>query len=229
MVLSPETIEKVNKRLLEPFDGLPVKKTDIGIVLGCRSASGTAAREAADLYHKGAYPKVMVTGGMRVFQPAVVLGLNFRQVFSSPMSHYFSLRSEAQHMRQVLLSCEVPDEDIIVAGDDQKKADRIVRSIREKLGDDFSSATLISYLPYSRRSIGTMRFQGVEIPFDVRGVKPFTLDVDNWHLSNVARYVVREAQNMDPDNPDGYVGKYTTAVDLEEEARLRSALPDFVL
>ena len=224
MALEPEVIEKVNKRLLEPFDGQPVKKTDVGILFGCRSASGTVAREAAFLYESGAFPKIMVAGGMKARQVEVWLALNEEQRKAASLCDFFNLSREANYMRSVLIDEGVPADDIIIGDDTQKHGHKIAEALKAKLDGKFRSATVMAYLPYSRRNLGSLRFQGVDIPIDVQGVKPFNLTPENWHESKVAPYVVQEANNMDPDNPDGYVGKYTTEVDLDEEARQRTQL-----
>ncbi len=228
MSVTQELIADVNKRLFTPFQDLPVRKTDLGVLFGCRSASGTVAREAAALYKREAFPKIMVFGGKRVCQPLVLVGLNREQRSQAPMKDYFSLATEAEYMRRVLIANDVPEDDIVFVGAGEKHADKICAQLSAQLQGDFADVTSLSavtYSPYSRRTVGTMRMQGIDLPVDVRPVHPFGLKPESWQHSQVAKYVVQEARNMNPINPDGHVGKYTTAVDLDAEAALRESLP----
>lgn len=228
MATTQEIIAEVNKRLFAPFQDLPVRKTDMGVLFGCRSASGTVAREAAALYKREAFPKIMVFGGKRICQPQVLAGLNKEQRSQAPMKDYFSLATEAEYMRRVLIANDVPSEDIVFVGSNEKHADKICAQLSAQLQGDFaevSSLSAVTYSPYSRRTVGTMRMQWIGLPIDVRPVHPFGLKPENWQDSKISKYVVQESENMDPVNPNGHVGKYTTSVNLDAEAELRECLP----
>lgn len=229
MAFSPEIIDRVNKRLLDPFSDLPVRESEVGVLFGCRSATGTVADKMADLYHDGAFPKVMVAGGLRVFQPAVFLGLKKEQrAETGRLSDFFSFASEADYARSILLRRDVLERDIII-GSQEEKGHLIARELARKLEGHYASATVGSYAPYSRRNVGALRFQGLSIPLDVRAVRPFQLTPDNWHESKVGGFLVQEEKNMDPLNSDGYVGRFTIEVDLENESALRDTLPILVV
>jgi hypothetical protein len=223
MEYSAEKIAEVNNRLFIPFRDIPDKKTDIAVLFGGRSTSGTIARTAADEYHSGRFPKIMVAGGAIITQPEVFVGLCLdknKAVWSK------RILRDIFTLKQVLLENGVREEDIIVGDNRKKHANQIVEALKEQLVKDFSSATVMTYAPYLRRSIGTLRFQDVDMPLVGYPVNPFGLNSDNWHHSKLAPLVVRESDNMNPLNRDGYVGTYTTAVCTERETEQRADLPD---
>lgn len=64
--------EAINQRLLYH---MRLQSSDAAVVLGARAVSGEVAREAARQYHNGLYNKLVLTGGVRVRQPAMLLRL----------------------------------------------------------------------------------------------------------------------------------------------------------
>lgn len=231
MGYSAEKIVEVNNRLFAPFRDIPNKETGVALLFGGRSTSGTIARTAAEEYHSGRFPKIMVAGGAIITQPEVFAGLCLdknKAVWSKrTLRDIFTLKTEADYMKQVLLENGVPEGDIIIGDNRKKHANQIVEALKEQLMQDFDSATIMTYAPYLRRSIGTLRFQEVEMPLVGYPVNPFGLNPDNWHQSKLASLVVRESDNMNPLNRDGYVGTYTTTVYTEWEKERQAALSDF--
>ncbi|MCB1563044.1 MAG: YdcF family protein [Alphaproteobacteria bacterium] len=231
MGYSTEKIAEVNNRLFAPFRDIPNKKTGIALLFGGRSTSGTIARTAAEEYHNRRFPKIMVAGGAIITQPEVFAGLLLdknKAVWSKhTLRDIFTLKTEADYMKQVLLENDVPEGDIIIGDNRKKHANQIVEALKEQLMQEFDSATIMTYAPYLRRSIGTLRFQEVEMPLVGYPVNPFGLNPDNWHQSKLASLVVRESDNMNPLNRDGYVGTYTTTVYPEYEKQQQATLLDF--
>jgi uncharacterized SAM-binding protein YcdF (DUF218 family) len=233
MKLSQTDIDNVNARLFDLFTQNELKKTDIALVMGGRSTSGNAARKAAELYHQGAISKIMVAGGKKIFEPAVLIGLMFdfkKAVLDiQNLKDIISFKSEADYMRKVLLAAGIPENDIIIGDNKETHADKIINAIKGKLQSDFNSATIVTYAPYIRRVIGTLRFQGVEMPLETSPVNAFGLTPQNWHTSSLANIIARESRNMDPFNKSGYVGKFCTEVDITQEEGKRAALPSIAI
>ena len=227
--LNTREADAVHKRLFAPFADNTPKYTDGALLFGGRSTSGTVARHAAAHFHAGAFPKIMVLGGARIFQPSVAFALERDHRLNEVAGHLrdiFTPRTEAAYMRKVLIEQGVPEDKIILGDVSAKKADKVVKAAKEEIMDQFASASVYTYAPYLRRTIGTMRFQNIDIPLDGRLVCPFGVNLMNWNQSLLASLVKDEHDNMSPNNPDGYVGKFTTAVDIEEENALRATLPD---
>lgn len=231
MALDPALVAEVNERLFAPLEGAreSLKKTDVGIIFGGRSTTGAAVREAIRLYYDGRFDHFILAGGARIFQPEVALALvrDLSSAILSPrtLRDIFTLATEADYMRQILLEHGVPEEKIIVASREER-AHLIVRDVIQQ---DFKSATLIGYAAYTARQIGTFQKQGEERPLVPYPVNVFGLNPENWQDSKLALLVVREAHNTDPANPKGYIGTYCDVPDWEEVRRRNATLPDVSL
>lgn len=227
MGYTPEIVKEVNERLFDPFAGFDKneKKTDLAIVFGGRSTSGTLARTAWGLFLERNFKRIVVAGGARIFQPEVALALaldrNLEILKSRTLKDIFTRSTEADYMERILLERGILDNDVVV-GSREKHADAIVRDVMKL---DFESATIIGYAPYVARLIGTFRHQGEERPLVPYPVNVFGLHPKNWHKSSLAKIVVNEARNMDPENPKGYIGKFCVVPDWEEEKRKNATLP----
>lgn len=228
MALDSALVKEVNERLFAPLADAHEnpKKTDVAIVFGGRSTSGTVARTASALYKDGHFDRIIVAGGARIFQPEVALALALdgsREILKpGTLRDIFTMATEADYMQQVLLENDVPEHAITI-GSREKHADRIVKDL---LKNDFDSATLISYAPYAARLLGTSRHQSEERPLVSYPVNVFGLDPQNWQNSKLAPLVANEARNMDPANPKGYIGKYCVVPDWESERRKNATLPN---
>lgn len=225
MGYTPEDVAKVNERLFAPYENQPLRRTDIAVLMGGRSTSGAVAREAAALYQQGAFGWAVVNGGARIRQPEVALGLALDGRFSALRENcrdIFTKAAEADYMRGVL---QAQADVYIHEGSRARQADKIARDIvtedHLKRGD---SAAVIAYAPYLRRAIGSLRQAGVTMPLVGVPVYPFGLSPKNWQDSTLSKLVFKEAANMDPANPKGYVGTYTTAVDIEAEEAMNADL-----
>lgn len=128
-------------------------------------------------------------------------------------------------MRRILVQNGVAEEDIVVGDNTSTVASDIVNNIRS-LVEEFSSVTVMAYAPYLRRTVGTMRFQGIDTVIAPQPVNVFGLTLETWHeVAGLDKMVLKESDNMNPDNSNGYVGQYCTAVDVVSEQRRASDLP----
>lgn len=242
--LPPELVAEVNQRLFAPFADAydDPKKTEIAIVFGGRSTSGATARKAGELYHDGHFDHIVVAGGARICDPLVAAALirdrfefgTLKDAFIKADAAGYLDRilperqdiltraAEADYMRHILLKSGVPENRITI-GSRERHANTIVRDV---IKQDFASAAVIGYAPYIARLIGTFRHQGEERPLVAKPVNEvFGLNPGNWQDSSLARVIVAEARNTDPDNPNGYIGKYCVVPDWEKEKRKNDSLP----
>lgn len=111
------SVKEINEHLL--FD-YAVDKTDVGLLLGARCVSGDLARHAAKLMDEGMFDKVIVSGGLPVFQPHVAFALAVTGQMSLTeilrrKSDFVSRKMEAEYMRDVLLQeCGVSEDRILM-------------------------------------------------------------------------------------------------------------------
>ena len=220
----------INDRLLFSF---PEHKTDVGIAFGARSTSGEVARHTADLYHRGAFESIILTGGIKVSEPLVLglLSLNFVGAKSpklnfSSFTDFLSGQTEAAYMRDVLLERDVPESAIIAIDESSRNTGQNVENIKANL-TGLGSASIITTAYSQRRAIGTMRFHDELdnlklVPFPVY---PFGFTRDNWSETPIKHLVALEAERIDENSPKTYVGQFCHDPDIEAEIEFASSLP----
>lgn len=226
-----KTIETAHERLFAPLLPIANKKTDVAVVMGGTGTSGEVARAALHGYEDGRFDKIIVAGGAPAGNKRLYRALrlfNRAAVDEIQLTDFFNDMTEAEYMRQVLIELGVPEQDIEVAGGDQKHADKIIEFVlKSEFMRKAGSATFLAYGPYAMRARATARFQGFEkpavaMPVSFAGMKP-----ENWGEHLMARlYVLEEARNMDPARKASYIGRYAKAPDHGHERALIEALPD---
>ena len=230
--------EQVNCHLFYTMD---TAKTDVGVILGCRSVSGSAAREALRLYHEKAIDQVVVSGGARVFQLstffALISMLKFKTLFSmmikGQLLDFFSFKKEASYIADILRKGipeegveGVPEEKIHFVERESKYTSQNFENIAHCM-KDFNSATIVAYSPQQRRALGTARstkgFEEDSMKLRTHAVYPFNLGRHNWDdrsvffIRPIKLFVEQELKKIDPQNPNSYVGKYYKEIDVKAE------------
>lgn len=218
-----ETDQDVNESLLFQLPFTPI--TDLGVVLGGRSTSGTLARAAARAYKRGQFERLVVAGGARVFQPGVYAALRFSQFHETmpDASEFFSLKTEADFIHHALLKNGVPQHAIVRVSPKGKNTGADLFHIKDVF-KDCTSVTLIDLAPGQRRTIGTaIKVIGDRITYVPLPVYPFGITRENWTRSKLARkFVLNEARKIDPTKPNNYIDKgfcvITTPSKIQERA-----------
>lgn len=215
------SVDTVNQRLLFDF---PAVKTEVGVLLGARSVSGTLARHAATQIRKGMFEKVILSGGLKVFQPEVACVLAVNGLGAAVRDYpddFFSRMTEAAYMRQVLVKEEGIPEDLIVFIDDNSKNTGHKFNLLEEKGvlANFNSVALVAPAYEQRRTIGTARMHTAfnHIVFVPQQVYPFGLTKGNWDRFGIRGFVLGEMAKTDPDHPETYVGTFCKDPDIERE------------
>ena len=86
-------INHIDEYLLFDF---PTVRTDVGIILGTRGVSGTLARAAGKLYAQGVFNRIIICGGMKVFQPSLLFALSASGIKgNAPAMDFLSMTAEA--------------------------------------------------------------------------------------------------------------------------------------
>ena len=221
----------INDRLLFAS---PEKQTDVAVVFGAKSTSGEVARHTADLYHAGAFSKIILTGGCSVFQPLVLgaLSLQFSGLKSprldfTNLSDFLSGEKEADYMETVLLEKGVPQSAIAFKEAVSKNTGQNVTNIMSQLRTE-SSAAIITTAYSQRRAIGTIRFHPEydELNLVPYPVYPFGFTRENWHQTPIKGLVELEAERINPESTKTYVGRFCIDPDIKDEIERSSYLPD---
>ena len=151
-------IDAINEHL---FYDMPLKKTDAAFVLGCKSISGTVARQTVELYKLGAFDKIIISGGQQVKEPLVMLWLALTGRIDEALDtakgqDFRSKKSEAAYMRDEMIAMGVRVEDIIFVEEESKHTGANIANCRDVLAD-FNSVSIITYAPNQRRALGTLQ------------------------------------------------------------------------
>lgn len=176
---------------------------------GAKSASGSIAREAARLYHKGLFNKIVISGGQFVFQPLAYIAAE--KCDMETISDTLSISREAKYMESVLMQQGVPSEKIIGRDAKSKNTGENFRNVRSLL-EAFNSVTIVTVAYHQRRALGTaMKVMGDQCPaVTAKAVYPFGLTDQNWSSSLLSKFVREEAIKVDPENTDpatSYIAK----------------------
>lgn len=228
-----EEQQKISAHL---FYEMPVRKTDVALLAGCRSVSGTTARLAAELYKKRAFGKIILTGGMPASsgtELAGVLGHHIQKRTLTKLfqavtwSDFLNRQKEAEYMKTQLLENDVPEKDIVFFDNQARHSQDNVKNCKSILRD-FRSATLITYAPFQRRLLGTARADEDLNAVDLQTVPvyPFAIDNTNWDSATIHRFVKMEFDKIDPRNPKSYIAKkFCVDPDIQQEIRRLSYAP----
>jgi hypothetical protein len=223
--------EQIKERLL--FSS-PKKKTDAAILFGAKSISGEIAREAAKLFHKGAFKKIVLTGGQHVRELSVLIALspNFtglaqQQLDFTELSDFISKKTEADYMEDILLEKGVPASAIVFKDNKSTNTGQNVANISARL-TEFNSLSIITTAYFQRRAIGTIRKDSSlnDKALVFHPVYPFGFTNDNWDKTLIKRLVVLESQRMDKSSPETYVDLHCIDPNITEEINKASSLPD---
>ena len=203
--------QKITDRLLFSF---PEKQTDVGVLFGSRSISGTIARKGAELFHKGAFKKLVLTGGLSVREPFVLLALspNFLgwkkpNLDFTNFPDFLSSKKEADYMQDVLLEHDVPEDAIILKDTASTNTGENVNNIKSCISE-FNSIGLVATAYFQRRAMGTIRHHNelreqILVP---HAVYPFGFTRENWSKTAIKGLVALEHERMEEQSPKAYVG-----------------------
>ena len=224
-------IKKINEHLL--FDS-PKKKTDVAVLFGAKSISGSIAREAAKLYHQGAFEKIILTGGQKVQETGVLIALsaNFMGVAKprlefTKFSDFTSKKTEADYMEDILLENDVPASTITFKDDESTHTGENVKNIKKRL-EDFNSLGIITTAYFQRRAMGTIRHHSNlnDKQLVPHPVYPFGFTRENWHKTLIKGLVSQENQRMDESSTKTYVGLHCVNPNIKDEIEKAKTLPN---
>lgn len=222
-----EKVDFINEHLLFDF---PASQSDVGIILGTRSVSGTLARTASRLYHCGVFDHLIVCGGMKVFQPSLLFALAASGLKgNTPSLDFLSMQTEADYICKILKENNVPQSAILHIDRQSKNTAENFRYIASVINDNaIQTATVITVPYHQRRAIETCK---VEIPLLQAfpyGVYPFGITKENWSKTLAKGIVVGEFNKLNAQNPDSYYHKgFCQPVDinaLQKQARVKPTL-----
>lgn len=199
--LTPEFLKAVGDYMLVET---PLAMADVCLVFGNRSHPDHLAEEAADLYHRGYFDLVVVSGG-----PATDDG-----------------RSEAVRMRDVLRARGVPEFRILVEDRAQNSGENVVFSMAlldEKRGlANIGSVLAIGHLHASRRFLMTLEkhWPGVVKMFTAGNC--YGVEKDLWHThADFKEGVLREHEKIQEYTARGLICE----IDLEQVKQSAAARP----
>lgn len=173
------------------FDGLEDggQQADCILVLGSTKAVQYRVPVAAQLYHAGRAPKIMMCGGTACQQDSETAVLT-------------ELIPEAQRMRHCALELGVPDEDILVEGSSQNTVENILFSLVELQRafwlNRVHSVLLVTTPCHMRRSLHIARYlYPVHIKVYPCPAEDTNTRRSNWMLNDRGRQrAVSEALNL---------------------------------
>jgi hypothetical protein len=176
-VLEGDTLETLGRLMTSDFG--VVKPVDACICFGNPEYYDVIARTAANLYHDGNFPLVIVSGRTSVFNGVV---------------------SEASVMQDILLAEDVPEEAILVEDRSTNTKENIVctREILDYEGLDVSSVLGVGRKSSSFRFVSTFAHNWEDTDFVFRGAPDFeNVTYDNWmYHSEAALYIWREVEKI---------------------------------
>lgn len=225
----------INQRLLYQMNLHP---SEAAIVLGAGAVSGEVAREAAQHYHAGLYSKLMLTGGVPVRQPAILLNLiltgRFRAVVDcvrhAKLRDFFSTKSEADYMYDQLRANGVPEKAIVDVDRQARNTGDNFDYVRDSLRT-FNSVSIVCTAENQRRALGTLRIRPEfnHVAAQNVPVYPFGMRRDNWDRRILGigppafePRMQQEYTKMDPHSPGNYIGHFCVDPDIQrEEMRMK--------
>lgn len=194
--------------LIEQTDLVPA---DFGLVFGNPLAIGSLAENAADLYHTGHFPLIVVSGGVQTPEGTL----------------------EAVALRQQLLSRGVPDSAILSepcalhTGDNVTLTRALLQA--EGLEAGISSVISIGHIRAARRFLMTLEQHWPGIHKMHSSANPYNIPARSWHLNDHVRYdIMQEWRKIGPYLKQGWISEVNIPALNRETARRRaqiSAIP----
>lgn len=188
--------------LIEQTDLAPA---DFGLVFGNPLAIPSLAENAADLYHTGHFPLIVVSGGVQT--PDGTL--------------------EAAALRQSLLSRGVPDSVILSESRSLHTGDNVTltRALlqAEGLEAGISSVISIGHIRAARRFLMTLERHWPGIHKMHSSANPYSVPAHAWHLNDDIRYdVIQEWRKIGPYLKQGWISEVDIPALNRETARRRA-------
>jgi hypothetical protein len=181
----------------------PLARADVAIVFGGQHAD-ELANHAADLYEKGYFGLIVVTGGVKTAKGQL----------------------EAWQMRDVLVARGVPEDIILVEDEAKNTGENVINSMklldRAKGLESINSVLGIGQIHGSRRFIMTLEkhWPAVTKMFSTPNYYPASRG--EWHKDETFRRdVLREFNKVAPYKEKGFIEE----VDLDAMAKKIAALP----
>lgn len=213
------TVEEIQSDLFIPDCGL---KTKFAVAHGCKGASGELARFAAKRFHAGDFEWLVLTGGVRVFDPltfAALMRFNLSEALAKAWD-FAAIQKEADYMKAVVLRHGVPAarifcEDVQGRGARSKHTGQNVENLLSmpELKDDLYSENAVMVLGHAyqtRRLAGTWRKKMPEgFHIATRSCFPYGFTRENWSgVWGVEQLIQGEMAKIDAQNPNALL--YTT-------------------
>lgn len=181
----------------------PLARADVCIVFGGQHADELASH-AADLYEKGYFGLIVVTGGVKTSKGQL----------------------EAWQMRDVLVARGVPEDIILVEDEARNTGENVINSMklleRTKGLENIKSVLGIGQIHGSRRFIMTLEKHWPEVTKMFSTPNYYDASREEWHTDEkFRRDVLREFNKVAPYKEKGFIAE----VDLDVMAKKISALP----
>lgn len=208
-------INDINEYLLFDF---PTVKTDVGIILGTRGVSGTLARRASRLYAQGVFNRIIICGGMKVFQPGLLFALSASGIKgNAPTMDFLSMMAEADYIHKILRGHNIPQSAIMHIDRKSTNTAENFRFAASAINDNaVQTATIITASYHQRRAIETCAIEIPSLTAFPHGVYPFGITKRNWSKTIAKGIVVAEFNKMNMHNPDNYYNKgFCRPVDMD--------------
>lgn len=227
--------EAINQRLLYH---MRLQSSDAAVVLDARAVSGEVAREAARQYHAGLYNKLILTGGVRVRQPAILLRLLLTGRLSgiidsikcNGLRDFLSSKCEADYMHDQLRTHGVSSRDIISVDRRAQNTGDNFDYVRNSL-KQFRSVSIVCTAENQRRALGTLRIRPEfnHVAAQSVPVYPFGMRRDNWDRrilgigpAAFGRRLRQEYAKITPGMPGNYISHFCIDPDIQrEEMRMK--------
>lgn len=220
--IDPSLHQKINDFMLYPSGNADAHTI---LVLGCKSMSGYAAKEALGLYRPG--KRVIISGGNRCFDPLPLSLIKRMKDDGVNPPHPFI--KEADFIENYLLENGVRSQDIVFVDRKAKNTGHNITNCAIELRKH-RSLVIVAAAYGHRRALGTFRryLPDQDIRVTTRPVYPFGLTNENWpHMKTIRNIVLGEFEKIDPENKNpktSYLGHgldYCVTVNPSyEESRL---------
>jgi uncharacterized SAM-binding protein YcdF (DUF218 family) len=182
----------------------PLARADVCLVFGNNIHPDHLAEQAADLYHRGFFNLIVVSGG-----PPTGDG-----------------RIEAHRMRDVLVEKGVPEKNILVEDKAMNTGENVTYSMElldKKVGlDKIDSVIAIGHVHAARRFLMTMEKQWPQVQKMFTTVNCFGVPLKKWHTDPSFRAAVLVEYEKIPDyKARGYISE----IDVDKMRKAVLSLP----
>jgi uncharacterized SAM-binding protein YcdF (DUF218 family) len=175
--LTKEFTQRVSDYLL--VEKTKLHKADLGFIFGNRSFSNELVTASAQYYHKGYFPKIIVTGGVTNIQGDL----------------------ESYYIKKQLIKHGVPENKIIIEDKSTNTQENIefAQQVLHARGEmPISSIIGFGQLYAARRYMMTLQRRWPEVLPMFVSVNAFNVDKDNWHKNDqLKNYVLKEWNKID--------------------------------